>query len=176
MSMATAAVGLGAAGTLMSTIGSINGAKAQKATLAYEAAVATNNQKIAKYQANLALQNGEVAEQTQRLKTAGLMGDQRAALAANGVDLGEGSATEILATTKFMGERDALTIRDNASRQAWAYENQAAGYASDAAATSATSDAISPTMAGVSSLLSGAGQVAGAWYGYNKSVNGTGKS
>jgi hypothetical protein len=166
--MATAAVGLGAAGTLMSTIGSINNAKAQKATLAYEAAVALNNQKIANYQADLAVQNGEVAEQTQRLKTAGMMGDQRAALAANGVDLGEGSATEILATTKFMGERDALTIRDNASRQAWAYKNQGANYAAEAAADKATGSAINPTMAGVSSLLTGAGQVASAWVSYNK--------
>lgn len=170
MSMSITAVGLGAAGTVMGAFGAQNSANSQKATLGYEAAVARNNQTIANYQSDLAVQNGAIAEQNQRLKTASIAGDQRAALAANGVDLGTGSATEVLATTKYMGERDALTIRDNAARQAWAYKNQAAGYGAEAAADLATSDAINPDMAFASSLISGAGQVAGGWYKYNKAA------
>lgn len=170
MSYALAVAG---AGVGMSAGGAMNSASAQKATLGYEAAVARNNQTIANYQADLAVQNGAIAEQNQQLKTASLEGDQRAALAANGVDLGTGSATEVLATTQFMGQRDALTIRDNAARQAWAYKNQAAGYGSEAAADNASADAINPTTAGLSSLLSGAGQVAMSWYARNKAVNGT---
>lgn len=161
-------------GAGMSAGGAGNKASAQKATLGYEASIARNNQKIANYQADLALENGAVAEQTQQLKTAALKGDQRAAMAANGVDLGEGSATETLATTEFMGKRDALTIRDNAARQAWAYKNQALGYGSEAAADDSAKDAINPDMAAFTSLLGSGAQVAGSWYSYNKSTQGTG--
>lgn len=150
----------------------MNSARAQQATLGYEAAVARNNQTIANYQADLAVQNGAVQEQNQQLKTASMAGDQRAALAANGVDLGTGSATEVLATTEFMGKRDALTIRDNAARQAWAYKNQALGYGSEAAADEATKGGINPDMAGLTSLLSGAGQVATQWKARNTAING----
>lgn len=169
----TAALGMQAAGVGASVIGSYKSAQAKKASLDYEAAVAANNQKIANYQAELTLQNGAVAEQTSQLKTAALKGDQRAALAANGVDLGSGSANEILATTEFMGKRDALTIRDNAARTAWAYRNNAASYGAEAAADKASADAVSPFFAGATSALTGAGSVAGSWYKYNKSVNGT---
>lgn len=160
------------AGAGMSALGAYNSAKAQKATLGYEAAVADNNAKIAEYQSKLAIEQGQIAEQNQRLKTANLYGDQRAALAANGVDLGTGSATEILATTKYMGERDALTVRDNAAREAWAFELQAQGYRADAAVDRANADAINPTMAAVSSLLGSGSQVAGSWYKYSKTQGG----
>ena len=162
------ASGVQGAGVFMSAFGAQDKANTQKATLGYESAVALNNQKLANYQADVALENGVLAEQNQRLKTAALKGDQRAAMAASGVDLGEGSANEILTTTKFMGERDALTIRDNAARQAWALREQGKGYASEAAANSALSDAINPDMSFASTLLTSGSQVAGSWYSYNK--------
>ena len=166
-------MGLMGAGVASSTIGSYKSAQAQKASLAYEAAVAKNNAQVAQYQADLALQDGAIAEQNQELKAAATYGDQRAALAANGVDLGSGSANEILATTKFMGKRDALTIRDNAARTAWAYKNQSKSYLDESAADMAASSAINPSTAAFTSLLTSAGRVASGWYGYNKSINGT---
>lgn len=163
-----------AAGVASNAVGSYKTAQGQKAALNYQSAVAQNNATIAQYQAQIALENGAAEEQASELRTAAMKGDQRAMLAANGVDLGTGSATEILATTEFMGKRDALTIRDNASRQAWAINEQAKGYASEAAMDQATASAINPAASAFSSLLSGAGQVAGSWYGYNKSINGRG--
>lgn len=157
-----------AAGVGLSAAGAYNQAESQKASLDYQAAVARNNQVLAGYQADIAQQNAAINEQNSRLKTASLMGDQRAALAANGVDLGEGSASEILASSKFMGERDALMIRDEGARRAWAIKEQGKGYGAEAAALSATSSAINPMMAGASSLLTGAGSVGGSWYKYNK--------
>jgi hypothetical protein len=75
------------------------------------------------------------------LKTAALMADQKAVAAANGVDVGSGSPTEIMASSKYLGERDALTIRDNAARQAWAYRQQARGFRNEASMDRATADA-----------------------------------
>ena len=169
--MGVSSVALMAAGTVSGAVGAYNTAKGQKAALEYQAAVAANNQKIANYQADIELQNGALEEQASELKTAALKGDQRAALAANGIDLGTGSASEILATTEFMGKRDALTIRDNAARRAWALREQGKGYGSEAAMDRATSSAIDPWASATSSLLSGAGKVSASWYQYNKAKN-----
>lgn len=168
MSFATvAAVGVG-----LSAAGAYNQAESQKAVLGYESAVARNNQILAGYQADIAQQNAAINEQNTRLKTASLMGDQRAALAANGVDLGSGSASEILASSKFMGERDALMIRDEGARRAWAIREQGKGYAAEAAADSAMAGAINPSMSMATSLLSGAGSVGSAWYKNNRATKG----
>jgi len=171
--MGMAALGLQMAGVGMSLMGSYNQAEAQQQTLNYEASVAANNAAIANYQAGLALTIGQQNEEAERERTAATFSDQRAAMAANGVDLGTGSPTEVLASTKLVGERDALTIRDNAARQAWAYRNNAASYLSEKSADEATKGAISPTGAALGSLLTGAGAVASSWYRYTKTTSGT---
>lgn len=171
----TMAGGMMGMGVAASTFGAYKSAQAQKASLTYEAAVAQNNAQVADMQAKLALQDGAMQEQNQELKTASVMGDQRAALAANGVDLGEGSPNEILATTKFMGTRDSLQLRDNAARTAWAYRNQSKSYMGESAADTAASDAINPMTVASTSFLTNASKVAASWYAYDKSVNGTKK-
>lgn len=59
------------------------------------------------------------------LKKGMLKSTQRANLAANGIDLGEGSAAEVLTTTDIMGEIDGRNIISNAVRSAWGYKTQA---------------------------------------------------
>jgi hypothetical protein len=75
------------------------------------------------------------------------MGDQKAVAAANGVDVSRARPWRSWPPRKYLGERDALTIRDNAARQAWAYRQQATGYRNEAAMDRATADAMSPWMA-----------------------------
>ena len=169
MSMAVASIGMQVGGAYLSAQGAKNKAAAQQATLGYEAAVAANNQKIAQYQSGLAIQNGQIMAENQQLKTNQVMGDQRAAMAANGVDLGTGSSADVLATTKFMGERDSLTIQDNAARQAWGYQLQAQNYGNEANTDNAMKNAINPDLAMETSLLGSASSVASSWYQYNKS-------
>ena len=170
------AMALQSAGAMASTVGAYKNAQAQKASLDYEAAVARNNQQLTEYQANIAQQDGAIQENNLQLKVAQTTGDQRAALAANGVDLGEGSANEILASTKFMGTRDVMQLRDNTARRVWALNNQAAGYGSEAAADLAAKDAINPFTTAASTALTSAGQVAGNWYKYNEAINGPKKT
>lgn len=155
---------LQAGGAAFSLMGAMNQAEAQKQQYAYQAQVAANNAAIAKQQASLAIQNGQTQEQTQQLKTSAVHGAQRAAMAANGIDLGEGSATDMLATTEFLGKRDQLTIRDNAMRQAWGYQVQAQNYTDAGQAMTATGDAINPLMAGATSLLGSATSFAPSWF------------
>lgn len=164
--LASVSMGLAGAGMVTSAYGAYNQSKANKAAYEYQAGVNANNAKIAEWQAQDALQRGARAEQQQRLKTAQLKGSQRASLAARGIALDEGSALNILDDTDYMGEVDALTIRDNTAKEAWANRNQAAGYASDASMLQSRADAESPGYAAFISLLGGAGSVASNWYRY----------
>lgn len=170
--MQTAGLGMQAYGAGMSAVASYNQAKTQKSTLQYEAAVASNNATMANYQAGQAQVIGAQLEQSQRLKTSQTIGSERAQMAANGIDLGMGSASDILTSTTMMGERDVLTVRDNANRQSWAYKVQAQNYTSEANMDTSMSNSIDPTMAGLSSLIGGATGVARSYNSYNNAKNG----
>jgi hypothetical protein len=102
------------------------------------------------------------------MKTTQLEGAQTATLAANGVSLGSGTAQDILASTKYMGARDALTIQDNTNRQTWALGQEQKNYLSESALDKSLSDRVNPLMAAGSSLLTGAGSVAQSWYNMKK--------
>lgn len=153
-----------AAGAGVSAMGAYRQSEATKAGYEYQSAVNRNNAIIAEWQAQDALQRGQTAEQRQRLKAAQLKGSQRAALAARGVALDEGSPLAILQDTEFMAEQDALTIRDNAAREAWGYRTQSRNYTNDASMLNARADAESPFGAAATTLLTGAGTVASHWY------------
>lgn len=98
----------------------------------YQAAVARNNQIIANRAADDATERGIEAERQQRMKTQQVLGRQKAAMAANGLDISSGSPVDILSDTARFGEYDALTIRSNAEREAYGYRTQAAQYGAEA--------------------------------------------
>jgi hypothetical protein len=124
-----------------------------EASMEYQAQVAHNNAITAEYQAQDAIKRGEAAEAEQRRKTMMLKGSQTARLAANGIDISEGSALNILSDTDWMGEQDALTVRDNASREAWAYRQQGANSQSNSDMLSASADAQNPLLSGATSIM-----------------------
>lgn len=157
------AVGAGA-----QAMGAYRASQAAKAAAKYNAAVSRNNAQIAQWQAQSILAKGARDEQAQRLRTAALKGSQRARLAANGVDLTQGSALRILQDTDYLGEMDALTIRDNAAMDAWGARTQANNFLNESSMYGAQADSISPSGAAVSSLLGSSGQVAASWYNYRK--------
>lgn len=158
------------AGMGASMVGASNSAKAQQSNLDYQAEVSANNAQIAEWQAQDAIRQGQQQEQQSRLQYAAMKGTQRAALAANGVALDEGSAVDILTSTDYMNEMDASTIRANAARTAWGYRTQGTNYSDNAAALRAGASASSPASAAGLSLLGSAGQVAGSWYRYSQAA------
>lgn len=162
--MGVAALPMMAAGVGLSAAGSYNQAAAQKGALNYDAIVNENNAQIAQYQAQVAQTVGARQEQNSRLQTADLYGAQRAGMAANGVALDQGSASDVLTSTRMMGERDALTIRDNTAQRVWEDQQQASNFRARANASRAAASSVNPLLAGASSLLGGAGMVAGSWY------------
>lgn len=90
----------------------------------YNAALAEQNAKVAGIQAQDALTRGTAEESRYRGQVSKLMGRQRAAIGSSGIEA-SGSALDILADTARTGELDALTIRNNAAREAWGYRVQA---------------------------------------------------
>lgn len=156
------------AGAASSAVGAYYGAQSQKTALNLNADLSDINAKVAESAAQATLLTGQRDEQKSMIATANLKGTQRASLAANGVDLGVGSAANILTTTDVLGEADANTIHANAVRNAFGYRAQAVNQTNQATMSRAASAAISPTQALTTSLLGSAGSVASNWYQYGK--------
>lgn len=134
----------------------VNGANA----LRYKAKVDDRNAALDRASAQDALERGRIEEGRQGRKTGQLVGQQRAAMAANGVEVDFGSAADLQADTRQVGFEDAQTIRENAARESKGYEISAWNQkASGAANRSAAGAAMWATAfdAG-STMLSGAQQ------------------
>jgi hypothetical protein len=157
-----------AAGMGANAAGAEQNAKAQKTSLLYDSQVASNNARIADWQAEDALYQGGVQQQAIQLQATALKSSQRASMAANGIDTTEGSANDVLTSTDYLSTVDVNTARDNALKAAWGYRTQAAGFRDAAVNARASSNAISPGKAALLSLLGGAGQVATSWYAMSK--------
>lgn len=127
-----------------------------------------NNQKIAEWNAEDAKERGRWAQSQQRKKTKALQGSQRAAMAASGVDLTQGSPLRILTDTDYMGAQDEYQIGVNAEQEAQAYRMQALNLGGEAAMAGLQRDSIKPGLSAATSLISGATRVADRWYSYNK--------
>lgn len=157
---------IGSAG--MSAYGAVAQAQQQQAAYKYQAAVESDNQIIARRQAQDALRRGEMSASMQMLKNADLRSKQAAALSASGVDIGSGSAQDLLATSDFLGKKDVNTIMSNSAREAWGYDVQAGNAGANAGLLNNTASNISPAVSGATSLLGSANQFADRWYYGNK--------
>lgn len=152
-----AGAGLGAASAIQS-------ASAQQAQARYAAQQDRTNQTLAGYEADAALQKGELEQKRQQRAAAGLKGAQRASMAARGLDLGEGSPADILTGTDLLSAEDTAIIQTNARRAAWGYRVQGANYAAQAGMYDATAKNTTGAYGAATSLLGGASQVASHWY------------
>jgi hypothetical protein len=124
----------------------------------YQAQVARNNQIIAQQNANIALQQGQQAEETQRIKTGRMIGALEAQQGASGVELGTGSPLNVEKSAAETGELDALTIRYNANLQARNYMYQSQMLGAQAGLYSSEAD-----WAVMNSILGGASSVSSKW-------------
>lgn len=95
--------------------------KALKAQGAYTRQMFETNSRLATMDAEDAIRRGDNAAASHEADTDRLIGAQRARLAAQGQDLESGSALDIQLDTAELGAQDALTIRNNAWREAWGY-------------------------------------------------------
>lgn len=133
--------------------------------------VARANQKIAQLGAETALRTGE-SQVAQITYNAGqTKARQRAAFAANGVALGEGSVNDVLTTTDALKELDVRNTQMNALANSWNYRRQAISYGVKAQNAHTMSNYYDSNALGSAfgSLISNGGQVASSWYRYRGS-------
>lgn len=114
---------LGAGAELFGAYSSSEGLKAKGE---WDRAQGEINAQLSGIAAQDAIKRGEKDAQTLRKQSKQMIGSQRAALAAQGIDVSLGSAADIQADTAELAAQDALTIRNNAWREAWGYRTQGA--------------------------------------------------
>lgn len=123
---------LSAATSLMSANSQARGQEDQGA---YESSRLEMNASFADQQAQDAIDRGEKDAAAHERKVKLLIGQQRAKMGAQGADLSSGSALEVQLDTAGLGAEDILQIKNNAFRQAWGYQEQAADYRDQAKLT-----------------------------------------
>lgn len=128
----------------------------------YEGDLLDQNATMADRQAADAVARGHEGEQSTRRGMRLLSGSQRAAIGASGVMVDSGSARNVVEGDQELGELEALTIRNNAKREAWGYQVQADDYRRQGgmARTAGREKAAALRRQSTSTLLSGAGDLA----------------
>lgn len=165
---ANMSLALQAGGAATGAVGSYYSARSQSSSLSYQAAMADTNARLAERSAQQEQYKGQREVAGLTLKAGQLKGAQRAAMAANGIDLGEGSAIDVLTSTDVMKEIDANTTTANAVRSAWGYRTQGTNYQNEALTKRASAESISPLMSGASSLLGSASSISASYYTMKK--------
>lgn len=131
---------------VISAYSAYNQSKAAQQQAEYNAVVADNNAKMAEYQAADALARGEKEAMAVRRKAAAIKADQRATMAARGLDLSSGTALDLLDQTDYFGETDVATVRTNAGKENFALRSQANNFATQAVASRASADSQNPLL------------------------------
>jgi hypothetical protein len=116
---------MGLLGGASNAADSWNSAQSARAMGDYQARTMEMNARNADFQAEDALARGDKAAAQHKTKTNQMIGAQRNALAAQGVDIDSGSAMDVQTDAATLGAEDAATIRGNAWREAWGFRSQA---------------------------------------------------
>ena len=156
-----------AASTAISAGSSIFGGFAQNSADQYAAKVAEQNEQVAVRNSNLTIQAGYDEQQKQYQQVAALKGHQIAAFAAEGLDVGYGSPSDLVGDTATLGEADAQRLRNNNAARANAFLLQANNYSAEAQGDKAAGkDAlITGFLKAGSTALSGASSIFGGMPG-----------
>lgn len=166
------------AGAIGQIAGAYYGAKAQQyqldsqaMSLQFQKDIAGINARQAEVTAQSILQAGEKQSASLTMKYGKAKGSQRAAMAASGGVIGEGSYQAVEATNDLMKEIDVLQINantvraaENARTQGQNYKTQASMLGISANNLSASSQSINPIAAASTSLLTSATSYASTIY------------
>ena len=116
----------------LSGIGSMMESNDIKKGGAFSAAALRQNAMLARKQAEDAVKRGETNSMEAYSKGRSMLGSQRAAMAAQGIDINYGSAMDVQVDTSIATSMDMMMIRNNAAREAWGFNVQASDYENQA--------------------------------------------
>jgi hypothetical protein len=165
----------GIAGAGVSAYGAIKQGQSASDAYAYKAQVAANNAAIGRQRAVQEIQAGEIAAVNQGLKTRAKVASEKAQQGAAGIDVNTGSAAMVREGTAELGMLDALTIRSNAAKKAWAAQVDATSSEAQAQLDRAAGEnaETSGYINAAGSLLSGASTVGGSYAKWQTNYGGT---
>jgi hypothetical protein len=162
------AAGAQISGSGVKAVGAYSSARSQKSSLLYQASIDDLNAQQAELSAQQEMARGDAAIAQSTARAGQIKSAQRASMAANGIDLGEGSAVDVLTTTDVLKEEDTNTLHANALRSAWGMRTQATNFKNDARMKRTSADSISPGLAAATSLLGSASSTAQSFYSMKK--------
>lgn len=166
------------ASTAISIPAAVQQGKSQEAMYNYQAKVNQENAKIAQENANVQRQQGIEEARLQRIKAASTIGSQKTAMAANGVDVTQGTAVDVIADTAAIGELDALQTQYNYEMKARGYEAQAGNFQNQAnldvisGKNAYTAGKIGAVQAGLGGLTQ-VGDISSKWFDFGSGSTNT---
>jgi hypothetical protein len=168
--LAISSLAASAGSGILGAFGASAKADADAASYNYKAQVAQNNAIIAKRNADEATHAGEAEAEANDLRTKNKLGTAIVAQAANGLDVGSGTNTDIQNSIKDLGHLDTLTILHNAAKQSAGFKAQGLNFQSEAGLdTAAAQNAKTAGDYGIAtSLLGGASSFSDKWASYSQ--------
>lgn len=145
----------------LAVVGGIRSGNTQSANLNAQATTATANAAFSNRAADDAVRRGTYDADIQRLRTGQEIGTQRAAQAANGGMVNQDTNALLQDDTAQLGELDALTIQNNAAREAYGYKVQALNSTTQAAQLKAQASTTKRNSL-LGGIISGAGSLFGS--------------
>ncbi len=113
---------------VLAAASAISGARDAVEESEYNAAIYRKNAKTALENSEDAVSRGKFSMVRTQVAAKSMVGSQRAAMAAQGIDIGSGSAADVQADTMATAEIQNLMIKNNAAREAWGFIAQAGDY------------------------------------------------
>ena len=170
-----ASIAMTVVSSLVSAAGAQQKGEAEKNAAMYQAAVARNNAIVAEQNAVYATQKGAAAEENKRERTAQMIGSHRAKMGASGLAVESESGLRLYSDIATLGEVDALTIRNNAAREAYGWRSQGVNYEAEARLDEQRGRYAEEAgdLAAFSSIIGGASSVATKWQGMQQTGMGS---
>lgn len=168
MAAATALALVGAGTAIYGAVNQKKAAKKQAAAIQeqarYQRSMFGINTRIAEDQATDAFERGEYDATALKLKVRGMIGSQRASLAAQGIEVDSGSALDVQVDTADLGAQDVSRIKVNAIREAYGFKVEAmkASMSSEMTSRGAEANARNTILAGNINMVSGIGGAVGS--------------
>ncbi len=118
--------------------------KAQKDAYKNQAQIAEYNATTADMQARGAIESGRNAVTDYQRNVGAFKSSQINGLAENGIDVTQGSAIDILASTEMMAQADIDNIKYNAALESWGHQVERTNYRNQANAYRAQAKSVRP--------------------------------
>jgi len=157
MGLAIPIIGIG-----LSIVGTAIAAKGQLDMAEYQAGLNARNAAIMRENALAAVRRGESNAELLTLQGSQVIGKQRAAAGASGVDVGSESVLDVLSSTRFFNRLDVQTTRYNALMEGRGYGVQAMNYEG-----SAEMARLAGAYGAASTIIGGVGNIMSLGYGSN---------